>query len=339
MRIGFILPATFTLAPPGNGIRIQAQRQADALVRAGHEVVRLNPWTYTDGRNLDYAHYFLGGLDMNGIEAMRPDFARRLAMAAIIDSNEPFWRYRLAARLGTMHQKLRTVPGEYRKQAAGSDVVIVRSSHERDRVIRGLGIDQTKVEIVMNGVDPPPPDVDAEGVRRRLHLPSDFLLHVSAYTQDRKNVVRLLEAVGPLEYPVVIAGFATPGTTLDRIRSLARAHSNVTLLGFLDEPTLAGLYAACRVFCLPTMHEGTGLAALEAAALGARVVITKNGGPPDYFLDMAEYVNPLDVVDIRAKVKQAWEKADSDALRKHVLNNLTWDHSAAALNRAYQRHL
>jgi glycosyltransferase involved in cell wall biosynthesis len=102
---------------------------------------------------------------------------------------------------------------------------------------------------------------------------------------------------------------------------------------------LQNLYAACTVFCLPSVHEGTGLVALEAASLGARIVITRNGGPPDYFADMAEYVDPFSVESIRAGVERAWNAAPSDKLRSHVLTNLTWDASARSLISAYRKHM
>jgi len=98
---------------------------------------------------------------------------------------------------------------------------------------------------------------------------------------------------------------------------------------------LQSLYAGCRVFCLPSLHEGTGLVALEAAAHGAGVVITRNGGPPDYFKDLAYYVDPVGVGDIRDTILQAWEKPQGAELRAHVLSSLTWDQSARSLAAAY----
>ncbi len=338
MRIGLMLPATFAIDAPGNGVRVQARRQADALQRAGHDVLRLDAWQYTKAADLDVVQFYLGGFAMHKIEGLRHFAGRLLAFAPIIDSNTSFATSRLAAALGNARGPLATVPGEFRRQALASDVVIVRSAHERDRVVRGLGVEPAKVEIVLNGIDPVD-DANPAEVRRRLDLPDQFVLHVSGYTQERKHVARLIEAVGPTGHPLIIAGMPVPGPALDYLRALAGRFSNVRLLPWLDEPTLHGLYAACRVFALPSAHEGTGLVALEAASLGARIVITRNGGPPDYFRDMAEYVDPFSTEDIRAAIQRAWTAPASDALRQHVLGNLTWDASAAAMVNAYQRHM
>jgi glycosyltransferase involved in cell wall biosynthesis len=81
-----------------------------------------------------------------------------------------------------------------------------------------------------------------------------------------------------------------------------------------------------------------GLVAVEAAAYGAGVVITKNGGPPDYFGDLAYYVDQFDVASIRHSVQKAWENPKSEAIKRHVLTNLTWEQSARSLVAAFQRH-
>jgi glycosyltransferase involved in cell wall biosynthesis len=217
-------------------------------------------------------------------------------------------------------------------------VVVARSDHERERLVRSLGIAPDKIARVLNGAPQPPTTdaIDVAGVRRALGLPEEFVLHISAYTQERKNILRLVEALEPLDLPLVIAGTALPGSILERLEQRVAAGARVRLLGFVDEATKAALYAACKVFCLPSIHEGTGLVAVEAASHGARIVITRNGGPPDYFGAHAEYVDPFDVGDIRRAIERAWRRPDDGgALRRHIVQHLTWDASAAELERVY----
>ncbi len=335
MKIGFILPGDFVLTIPGNGIRAQAEYQADAMTQLGHEVIRMNPWQDYSDKNFDVVQFFLGGFRLFGIETLKNETINTLVFAPIIDSNEPNWRYRLAVKAGNLLPKIHTTPSVFRDQAQGSDLVVCRSNYEKRRVTRGLGISESKAKIILNGVTPPIVS-DPEPAHQQWKLPDEFLLHVSAFTESRKNVIRLIEAAGTLGYPLVIAGGAQKGPTLDRIHALAARYGNVTILGFVNRILLESLYAACKVFCLPSTHEGTGLVALEAAAHGARVVITQNGGPPDYFLNYAEYVNPDDINSIRKGIETAWHQSQSDALRQHVLKNLTWEASARSLVSAYE---
>jgi glycosyltransferase involved in cell wall biosynthesis len=341
LRIGFMLPAAFSIGSPGNGIAEQARRQAEALERRGHEVVRLNPWQWQDEQELDVLHFFLGGLGMAGIgqhrQLTKPGL---LVFAPIIDSNQSFFSYRFAAHLGNLSARLSTVPGIFRQQAGDSDVVVCRSHHEKERIVRGLGIEPAKVEIVLNGC--PLPDTEhpeVQQLRNSLDLPEQFVLHISAFTQERKNVLRLVQAVEHLGYPLVIAGRAVPGAVLDQLRRKAQDRKLLRILGFVDARTKAALYSLCRVFCLPSSHEGTGLAALEAAAYGAALVVTKNGGPPDYFLQHAEYVDPFDLEDIKRAIARAWDKPRDGLFMRYVAENLTWDRSAEALEKLYLKYL
>lgn len=340
LRIGFLAPAVWALSSKANGVLAQARFQAAALERLGHRVVWMDAWKPAELESLDVVQFFTGGYSTFGIERISTHAVRMLVWAPTIDTNEPNWRYRFAAWVGTSIPKINTTPGVYRQQALGSHLVVVRSEHERSRVVEGLGVDGAKVEIVLNGVDAPP-SADPALARRELGVPERYTLHVSIYNEHRKNVANLVRAVGPTGKPLVIAGAAEPGPALDEIKALAAEHPNVRLLGYLTREQLNSLYAGAAVFCLPSVHEGTGLVALEAATYGARVVVTQCGGTKDYFRDLAEYVEPGDVAGIRAAFERAWaapSTAPANTLRDHVLKNLTWDRSAAMLAAAYRKH-
>ena len=341
MRIGFLLPASFCVGTRASGIVEQARRQAQALESLGHCVVRLNPWEWQDERELDVLHFYLGGPSMaDVVEHRNLSKPGVLVFSPIIDSNQSFTAYRLAAALGTISDRFSTVPGLLRKQALASNVVVCRSRHEERRVARGLGIPAGKIAIALNGC-PPYPGVPTalRELRERLRLPEKFVLHISAFTQERKNALRLIEATERLQYPLVIAGGAKPGWIGSEIERRARGNDRLRVLGFVDEPTKAALYGLCRVFCLPSSHEGTGLAALEAGAAGASVVITRNGGAPDYFLNHAEYVDPHSVQSIQDGIARAWSTPKGDGLRQHIAQHLSWLESGRSLERVYSRCL
>jgi glycosyltransferase involved in cell wall biosynthesis len=344
MRIAFLVKALYAVGNPANGIVIQARSQAKALANLGHEVVLLNPWQCQEIRNFDVIQFFAGGLGLAGVEKLSKTIGNGvLIYAPIIDANESNLLYRVAAGLGGIHQKLITVQGEYRKQALASDAVVCRSAHEQERVIKGLGIPRDRTAIVLNGVDNsecPSAHSDVWGsMRERWGLRDEFVLHVSRYTGKRKNVTRLIEAVGPLGHPLVIAGWAEPGAMLERLALLASKYPQISLLGFLSREELLALYAHCRVFCLPSLHEGTGLVALEAAAYGAKIVITRNGGPTDYLISHAYYVDPYSISEIQKATARAWDAPRSDSLQRHVVGNLTWEQSAKSLLTMYEKAL
>jgi glycosyltransferase involved in cell wall biosynthesis len=339
MRIGFMIPSEWAFVR-GHGVVAQARHQAEALESIGHSVNLLDPWRWQDLEDLDVLHFFAGCPLYPPLLERFPSKRRTLvAYSPIIDSNQSFAAYRLAADLGSFSSRISTSPAIFRSQAQHSDVVVCRSLHEQRRVRESLRISTAKVEIVLNGCSEPRKlDIGGDPMISSLELPKDFVLHISAFTQERKNVLRLAQATAELGFPLVIAGRSAVGPVLDELKQRIREGQLITLLGFVDEATKAALYSLCRVFCLPSHHEGTGLVAVEAASYGANLVITKNGGPPDYFLEMAEYVDPFNLADIRRGLAVAWHRPKNDRLMSHLTNTLTWKHSARSLADVYSKH-
>ena len=72
-----------------------------------------------------------------------------------------------------------------------------------------------------------------------------------------------------------IAGRGPEGASLEALCALLGIGKEVRFLGFLEHPTLAGYYAACDVFVLPSLVETQGLVAMEAMRFARPVIVTK----------------------------------------------------------------
>ena len=93
-------------------------------------------------------------------------------------------------------------------------------------------------------------------------------------------------------------------------------------MGFVSDEELNSLYNRAKVFALPSINEGVGLAALEAAICGCNIVITKLGGPKEYYeKGSAELVNPYDVDDIGQAVLRALKNNYSQPQLRNTLTN------------------
>ncbi|HNV87022.1 MAG TPA: hypothetical protein PKL97_08705, partial [Candidatus Omnitrophota bacterium] len=99
---------------------------------------------------------------------------------------------------------------------------------------------------------------------------------------------------------------------------------------------LAAAYAACNTFLLASWLETPGLAALEAALAGAKVVITEEGATQEYFSGYATYVAPDKLRDIRKKTLDVYEKSGDSKLREHVQQNYLWVHAARKTLEGYR---
>jgi glycosyltransferase involved in cell wall biosynthesis len=85
--------------------------------------------------------------------------------------------------------------------------------------------------------------------------------------------------------------------------------------------------------------ETTGLASLEAAAMGCSLVVTPNGDTREYFADFAEYCDPGDQRSIRDAVMRAYENGPPPDLARRIRGNFTWEKAAEATYCAYKRVL
>jgi alpha-1,3-rhamnosyl/mannosyltransferase len=77
---------------------------------------------------------------------------------------------------------------------------------------------------------------------------------------------------------LVIAGVS--GNVFQPIH-LSHEIERVCLLGYVDDETLACLYANAALFVLPSQDEGFGLPALEAMASGTPVIVSDGGALPE----------------------------------------------------------
>lgn len=77
----------------------------------------------------------------------------------------------------------------------------------------------------------------------------------------------------------------------------------IEYLGFVSDEELKNLYRRAKVFALPSIYEGVGMVALEAAVMGDDIVITSQGGPKEYYADLAEIVNPISVDEIGKQLR------------------------------------
>ncbi|HHZ80642.1 MAG TPA: glycosyltransferase [Candidatus Marinimicrobia bacterium] len=155
---------------------------------------------------------------------------------------------------------------------------------------------------------------------------------------ERKNTLSLIRALETIDHPAVIIGKVTDTEEGQACLAETKKNRNLTIIKGLDHDSdlLASAYAAAKVFALPARYETPGIAALEAALAGANIVITPHGGTQDYFREMAIYVDPYSVNDIRAGLERALNAPPDDKLKKHVQSNFLWQRVTEMTANVYQ---
>jgi glycosyltransferase involved in cell wall biosynthesis len=188
--------------------------------------------------------------------------------------------------------------------AQRADAVIVPSEATADDVTERLAIPRSRVHVIAEAVDPsfaPPPR--AEG-RRVAHesfgIPERYVIYVGQF-DPRKNMDGLLSAFARAaqhdpDLRLVVAGEL--GKLGAHLRAaLQRTHApleRLVVTGYLDDPTLAALYAGAECLLHAALLEGFGLTPLESLAAGTPVVGYRTGAVEEVVGDAGLLVDPAD---------------------------------------------
>lgn len=152
--------------------------------------------------------------------------------------------------------------------------VFAPSAYVKQKLIRRFKIGNAIV--TPNGVDHSTFHPDARQLA--IDLPACYVLFVGTL-EPRKNLDGLLHAWSQIKDRfkdtwLLIAGLS--GRVFKTV-NLSQDTERVHFLGYVDDVTLAGLYARARLFILPSHDEGFGLPVLEAMACGAPVIVSDGG--------------------------------------------------------------
>jgi glycosyltransferase involved in cell wall biosynthesis len=339
-----LMIAQQSIALVAGGPYIQVQQTARYLPDNGVSVRFFNPWEPIRREDFDLAHVFGANIMTYDIAVRLEHFGIPFVVSSIFFTSHPPSFVRMARNLEMMTRRVYsgiwTDYGLSSAVCAKGRLVLPNSTAEAEQVEKGLGIERSKIRVVPNGVEDrfdqadPEPFVRAYGVR-------DFVLNVGHIGSPRKNVLAFIRAMKKVDAPAVIIGKVHRNAYAEQCLREASENPRITIIDGLpnDSPMLASAYAACNTFALPSMYETPGIAALEAALAGAKIVITKHGGTVDYFQDMATYVEPTDVDAIARAITRTLEAAPSPALRQRMRDEYLWQRVSEKTAEAYREAL
>ena len=216
-----------------------------------------------------------------------------------------------------------------------ADMLLPNSVAEADSIVADLGV-TTPWHIVPNGVSPElfPEAVQAPEAHRRGVI-------CVGRVEPHKNQLGVIRACQALGLPLRIVGKPHPDHP-DYVRRCRRESGDMVEWLDIDMDDHLGLATAlgeARVHALASYFETTGLASLEAALMGCRIVTTSRGFARSYFEDHAWYCDPDDALSVRRAIRSAHEASPTPALRERVLAKYTWQEAAQETGRAYRSTL
>ncbi|MBS1774549.1 MAG: glycosyltransferase family 4 protein [Bacteroidetes bacterium] len=207
-----------------------------------------------------------------------------------------------------------------------SDRILAVSSYTKQKLIEENGVDEAKVTIFHNTVDPyfALPDTfgkDASLLKRYGLADTDFVLYTLgrlSSNEQYKGYDYVVEAIGALvkRYPnikYIIGGKYDDAEKkrMDGVIERLGLQNNIIFTGYIKDNEIIAHYQLADVYIMPSRGEGFGIVFIEALSCGVRVI----GGNADGTVDALKngelglLVNPQD------------SKAIAAAIEKYIVNS------------------
>lgn len=286
-----------------NGIKIQAIMWKDGLEKLGHKVTLVNLWENIDFASFDAVIIFAMGENIYKLVNNLYRINKNIILAPIIDPNrsDKFFKF-LFKFYGSTKLSLSNHFHDTWSVKEKIKLWLVRSEEEKHYVNYCLNIPINKiVKIPLNYRIPECKNINFEEKDK-------FCLHVSRLDSPNKNVPRLIEAAKKYNFRLKLAGHVFGEKEYNELIQLIDKNKNIEYLGEVSDEQLLELYKQAKVFALPSLREGVGMVALEAAAYGCEIVLTNIGAPKEYYNNKAILINPKDVDDIGKGITEALNK-------------------------------
>lgn len=290
MKIGFVQPS-HAISPTG-GVRIQGLMWKEGLEALGHEVELISLWNANIWKDFDAFIFFgSGGMFLElirGIESHNP----HIAVAPIIDPHCGKFLYRLLSHY-TGYDRYNGIRSRFYNAYKGmkhARLCFTRSNQETEYLHECLDVPMSRIFQV-------PLSVRFEPLKE-MPVKEKFCFHASRLCSENKNVNRLIQAAKKYGFPLKLAGMLQGKEEETWLEQSIKDVPNIEYLGLLSDEELLTMYRRCKVFALPSLIEGVGMVALEAAGQGAEVVLTDIGAPKEYFQGKARLVDPYSVDSI-----------------------------------------
>jgi glycogen synthase len=218
-----------------------------------------------------------------------------------------------------------------------SDFVITNSNGMKKQLIDRYAISEDKITVIYNGIDKSKYfGITKKGNNTILFLgrltsqkgPYFFLHAAKKVLEKKKNVT------------FVVCGEGEKMPEMIKMSIRLGIMNNMIFTGYLPEDDVLKAYAAADVYVMPSVSEPFGITALEAAASGTPVIVSKNAGVAEKVTHCFK-VDFWDTHEMANKIVCLLKyNALKDCMRKNCyaeVNNFGWDKVAEQTMNVYRR--
>jgi glycogen(starch) synthase len=166
-----------------------------------------------------------------------------------------------------------------------ADRVVTCSHYMREHVADIYGLEEQRVSVIPNGIDPADlePVADLDRLRAQFAAPDERLVvlvgrlvYEKGFQLALNALPGLIERLGNVRF--LVAGSGTHEAQLRQQASQLGLMEHGTFLGWIGDDVLHSLYRIADLCVVPSLYEPFGLVALEAMASGCPCIVADTGG-------------------------------------------------------------
>ena len=220
-----------------------------------------------------------------------------------------------------------------------AEKVVVVSNWTKQVAIKHYGIDESKIEVVHNGITPrneTPAAYLAPPVGSRIVTFFGRITYQKGPMYFVEAARKVHEKFPDVHFVVAGSGDLLPDM-IERIAAL-RLSRNFHFTGFLKGTDIDRIWSMSSVYVMPSVSEPFGIAPLEAIQAGVPVIVSKQAGVSEVMPHAmkVDFWNSLELAEAICDVLRF--KSLANTLRTNgveELKNITWDKAAKKLTYIY----
>lgn len=218
-------------------------------------------------------------------------------------------------------------------------IITISENTKRD-VIKYLGIDEGKIEVIYLGNSF---KINKYDKTINIKIPEKYILFVGS-RRVYKNFELFIEAISPLiiddnKLNIVCAGGGDfSNIEIDKFKNLNIRDKLFYYSG--SDSILAYLYQKATAFVFPSLYEGFGIPILESFACRCPLICSKTSSLPEVAGDAAIYFDPTDKLSMLNSIQKV---IYNDELKKQLINKgiervkeFTWKKTADKTKKIYE---
>jgi len=231
------------------------------------------------------------------------------------------------------------VPRKLMRWAANRAAASIGVSRALTNVMASLGMPQSKLIVMPNGVDLMRFRLrDKAAARAELSWPAGPTLLSAGNLVENKGHHLAIEALAGLpEFRLVIAGEGPERNALADLAARLQVAQRVQFAGRVDQERLAVCYGAADILVLASSREGWPNVLLEAMACGTPVVATNVGGIPEIVTtaEAGRILSDRSASAVVQAVTELWREMPEPAAVHARAAGCSWDSTSRAQLRLF----